>query len=87
MPNCYVSVDFQNRVLAEYRKGEKEMYPGVPEILTQESVFESGDALMAEIAHFLDCIREEKEPLVSGAAGRRALATATEITRLLNADA
>lgn len=87
MPNCYVSVDFQNRVLAEYRKGEKEMYPGVPEILTQESVFESGDALMAEISHFLDCIREEKEPLVSGTAGRRALATATEITRLLHADA
>lgn len=86
MPNCYVSVDFQNRVLARHRKGEKEMFPGVPEILSEESVFESGDALMSEIRHFIACIREDREPLVSGQAGRRALATATEITRLLQAD-
>jgi len=85
MPNCYVSVDFQNRVLARYRKGEKEMFPGVPEIIGEESTFENGDALLEEIKHFLACIRENKEPLVSGVAGRRALATAIEITRLLKA--
>lgn len=83
MPNRYLSVDFQNRVLAQYRKGEQEMFPGVPEILSEESVFENGDALMEEIKHFVGCIREGREPLVSGAAGRRALATATEISRLL----
>lgn len=83
MPNAYVSVDFQNRVLARRRKGEGEMFPGVPEILSEESVFENGDALMEEIRHFLDCIRENREPLVSGSAGRRALATAIEITHLL----
>lgn len=85
MPNRYLSVDFQNRVLAQYRKGEREMFPGVPEILSEESVFENGDALMEEIKHFVGCIRAGREPLVSGAAGRRALATATEITRLLKA--
>jgi predicted dehydrogenase len=85
MPNCYISVDFQNRVLAKHRKGEKEMFPGVPEILSEESVFENGDALMEEIRHFVACIREGREPLCSGKAGRRALATATEITRLLQA--
>lgn len=86
MPNCYLSVDFQNRVLARYRKGEKEMFPGVPEITGEESTFENGDALMEEIKHFTACIRSGKEPLVSGQAGRRALATAIEITRLLNHD-
>ena len=85
MPNRYLSVDFQNRVLAQYRKGEKEMFPGVPEILSEESVFENGDALMAEIQHFVSCIREGREPLVPGTAGRRALQTAIEIGRLLNA--
>jgi predicted dehydrogenase len=83
MPNCYISVDFQNRVLAQYRKGEREMFPGVPEIASEESVFENGDALLEEIRHFVACIREGREPLVSGLAGRRALATAIEITRLL----
>lgn len=83
MPNCYVAVDFQNRVLSRHRKGEKEMFPSVPEIVGEESVFESGDALMEEIRHFVACIREGREPLVSGQAGRRALATAIEIGRLL----
>jgi len=85
MPNAYISVDFQNRVLTRHHKGEGEMFPGIPEILSEESVFEGGDALMEEIRHFVACIREGREPLVSGHAGRRALATATEITRLLNA--
>ena len=61
------------------------MFPGVPEILSEESVFENGDALMAEIQHFVSCIREGREPLVPGTAGRRALQTAIEIGRLLNA--
>lgn len=84
MPNAYVSVDFQNRVLARYSKGSKEMFPGVPEIVSEESVFENGDALFEEIKHFTQCIRQGREPLVSGLAGRRALATAIEIGQLLN---
>jgi len=85
MPSAYYSVDFQNRVLTCHRKGSGEMFPGIPEILSEESVFESGDALKSEIEHFVDCVRSRREPLVSGHAGRRALATATEITRLLQA--
>jgi len=85
MPNAYISVDFQNRALTRHRKGEGEMFPGIPEIVSEESVFDNGDALMEEIKHFVACIRNGREPLVSGHAGRRALATATEITRLLNA--
>lgn len=85
MPSAYFSVDFQNRVLTCHRKGAREMFPGIPEILSEESVFESGDALKEEISHFIDCVRSRQEPLVGGHAGRRALATATEITRLLHA--
>lgn len=82
-PSSYVSVDFQNRVLTKHRTGQKEMFPGIPEIVTEESVFESGDALLEEIKHFVDCIRNGKNPLVSGEAGKRALATAIQITQLL----
>ncbi|MEQ1560096.1 MAG: Gfo/Idh/MocA family oxidoreductase [Methyloglobulus sp.] len=82
-PSSYVSVDFQNRVLTKHRTGTKEMFPGIPEIVTEESVFESGDALLEEIKHFVNCIQTGDNPLVSGEAGKRALATAIQITRLL----
>ncbi len=82
-PSSYVSVDFQNRVLTKHRTGSKEMFPGIPEILTEESVFESGDALLEEIKHFVNCIHKGENPLVSGEAGRRALETAIRITELL----
>lgn len=82
-PKSYVSVDFQNRVLSEFRTGEKEMFPGIPEILKEESVYENGDALLAEIKHFVECIQLGRKPLVPGEAGRRALETAIAITQLL----
>lgn len=82
-PSSYVSVDFQNRVLTKHRTGSKEMFPGIPEIETEESVFESGDALLEEIKHFVNCIHTGDNPLVSGVAGKRALETAIAITRLL----
>jgi len=84
-PSSYISVDFQNKVLTKHKTGDKEMFPGVPEIVSEESVFESGDALMEEIKHFIDCINTGTNPLVSGVAGRRALQTAIEITNLLEA--
>jgi predicted dehydrogenase len=82
-PDSYVSVDFQNRILTKHRTGTKEMFPGIPEIETEESVFESGDALLEEIKHFINCIHTGENPLVSGEAGKRALETAIQITRLL----
>jgi len=82
-PSSYVSVDFQNRVLVKHKTGDKEMFPGIPEIVTEELTFESGDALLEEIKHFVNCIQTGENPLVPGEAGRKALATAIEITKFL----
>jgi predicted dehydrogenase len=82
-PSSYASVDFQNRILQKYRTGEKEMFPNVPEIISEEAVFETSDALMAEIEQFVSCIQTGDQPLVTGEAARRALATAIQITQLL----
>lgn len=82
-PCSYISVDFQNRVLVKHKTGDKEMFPGIPEIVSEESVFESGDALFEEIKHFVHCIQTGEAPIVSGEAGLRALATAIQITQLL----
>lgn len=82
-PCSYISVDFQNRVLVKHKTGDKEMFPGIPEIVSEESVFDSGDALFEEIKHFVHCIQTGEAPIVPGEAGRRALATAIQITQLL----
>ena len=82
-PSSYISVDFQNRILTRHTTGEKEMFPGIPEIETEKSVFEGGDALLEEIKHFINCIQNDVNPLVSGEAGKRALQTAIDITKLL----
>lgn len=81
--DAYISVDFQNRILDVYRKGEKEIHPGIPEIVKKESTFENNDALKLEIVSFLDAIQNDKPVIVSGEAGRRALDTAIQITALL----
>ena len=84
-PSSYISVDFQNRILTRHTTGEKEMFPGIPEIETEKSVFEGGDALLEEIKHFINCIQKDVNPLVSGEAGKRALQTAIDISELLKA--
>jgi len=78
--DCYLSVDLQEQHLAVHRKGESEMYPGIPELVSETHQFERGDPIRAEILSFLDAIRSRTPPLVSGADGRHALATAIAIT-------
>ncbi len=83
-PDYSVTIDFHNRAMNIYSKGEKEMFPGIPEIDIKESVYENNDALQAEIIAFLDSIENNKPVMVSGKDGRKALATAIEITNLLS---
>ncbi len=81
--DAYIAVDFHNRSLDIYRKGEKEMHPGIPEIVNEKSTYEDSDALKLEIAAFLDSIHHGNPILVSGEDGRRALDAAIRISALL----
>ena len=81
--DAYLSVDFQNRELATYRKGEEEMYPGIPSIDIEKNNFDKADALKSEIEHFLECIQTQSIPKVTGHDAKRALQTAIEISELL----
>ncbi|EDY85893.1 oxidoreductase domain protein [gamma proteobacterium HTCC5015] len=78
-----ITVDFQNRMLSHYFTGEGEMFPGVPNIESSEKFYENGDALYTEIDSFIQCIQDNKAPLVSGHDGRQALDVATTITQLV----
>jgi len=81
--DAYLSVDFQNRELATYKKGDGEMYPGVPNIDIQKDTFDKSDALKSEIEHFLNCIESNSTPKVTGQDAKRALQTAIQISDLL----
>jgi len=82
-PDSYVSVDFQSKKLAVFRKGDGEMFPGVPNVQMEEKTFEQGDALKSEIESFLDSVVSGKPPVVTGEDGRRALETALLINKKL----
>ncbi len=82
--NAYISVDFQDRTLKIYQKGEQEIHPGIPEIISHESTYKNNDALNLEIIAFLDSINNGTPVIVSGEDGRRALDIAINITAQLN---
>jgi predicted dehydrogenase len=82
-PDAYITVDFQNKKFAVFRKGEGEMLPGVPSITKEEKSFDQTDALKSEIESFLDSIVTGRPPVVSGEDGRQALATALKIIKKL----
>lgn len=86
-PGAYLSVDFQARGLSVYRLGEGEQFPGVPEIASEEILFEESDPLKAEIVSFLQAIQQGTPVVVSGEDGQRALETAFRITELVLAQA
>lgn len=80
----YISLDLQNKQLSLHHKGRNKLFPGIPEIIHEEHVFEQGDPLRDEIVAFLDAITHKKKPPVTGVDGRMALATAIQITDIVN---
>ncbi len=62
------------------------MFPGIPDIVSEQNAFEKGDALLEEIKAFLLCIEQDTNPLVTGEEGRYALETAEKITTLINSN-
>jgi predicted dehydrogenase len=81
--DAYLSIDLQQRILTVI--GKRSAVPALGElpVTIEESSYDQGDALRAEIHSFLDCIREGKPPLVSGEDGLRALDIAIRITGML----
>ncbi len=78
--NAYIVVDFQERTLAVYHKGDySEQIGDLSAVQADLSTFESGDALMEEIKAFLHSIQSGERPLVRGEEGKRALETALRI--------
>ena len=76
----YVSLDYQNQTGEIYRlTGGR--------IVREEVEIEKGEPLKRELAAFVDCARQGKQPKVSGFEGAAALELAVEITRRIEAHA
>ena len=81
------SLDFQARTLTTYRGAADPMAAPENAIERQEQSFGEADPLYSEIVDFVDSIRQQRQPKVTGRAGRRALEAVqriTEATRLIS---
>lgn len=83
---AYISLDLQQKILTLIRKRDGVPQPGQLPVSVEEANLEQGDALKSEIESFLDCIRNNKRPIVSGEDGLRALETAIRITEQVHAN-
>jgi len=83
---AYISLDLQQKILTLIRRREGVPQAGQLPVSIEESNLEQGDALKSEIESFLDCIRNDRPPIVSGDDGLRALETAIRITEQVHAN-
>ena len=74
--NAYFSADLGKHSLSIYKKENNE-------IKAINNDFEKSDALHTEIKHFIECIQNNTQPLVSGIDGLRALTTANQIANTI----
>jgi predicted dehydrogenase len=79
----YFALNLKDKSLVEHRKGEKEMYPGIPEMLRTGRNFAESDALYQQCKSFVKAINGGKVT-VTGQDGRDALKVAIDITHIVH---
>ncbi|MBI1871080.1 MAG: Gfo/Idh/MocA family oxidoreductase [Chlamydiae bacterium] len=74
--NAYISLDyFKQEGKIYHKEGQK--------ITCQPIPFEKAEPLQLEIASFVDCVKHQKNPLVSGEHGKQALEVAMEVLKMI----
>jgi len=82
--DAYISIDFQTREIAIYRKKKGlNLIPGLPNVGMEKRSFEQGDPLRDEIDAFIVAVRNGTPAAVTGTDGRRALEAAIQISEKL----
>ena len=72
--NAYISLDYAKQEANMYSKDDKGIHKrNIP--------IEKEEPLKKELEHFLDCVRDDQRPKVSGVEGREALKVALTITQ------
>ncbi len=78
-PGSYVSLDFADRKVTMTTLPEEGGDNGIQQPTVEAQAFENSDALMSEVQHFIDSVRQRSQPVVSGREGRMALDVALKI--------
>ena len=81
--DAYLSLDYHQKQFAKFTKSNAPLPSGLPEIISHRPTLAPKDALLTEIEAFLMSVAQDTPPLVTGAEGRDALATALMITDLI----
>ncbi|OGT47913.1 MAG: UDP-N-acetyl-D-glucosamine dehydrogenase [Gammaproteobacteria bacterium RIFCSPHIGHO2_12_FULL_38_11] len=81
--DAYLYVDMNRNICRIRKKADTEMFPGVPNIDSEEKHLIKGDALKDEINAFLNSIIKKSSPIVSGEDARNALGIAMQITHII----
>lgn len=83
--DAYISIDYQNRKIAVFRKGAGgSSLPGLPDVGMTTETFGQRDALLDEIKSFIRSISADEAPVVSAEDGKKALEIAIKISHSLN---
>ncbi|MFO8056535.1 MAG: Gfo/Idh/MocA family oxidoreductase [bacterium] len=77
--SSYTSIDTQAQKMAVFTLGEGSAEDPMSRIRVEQIELDRQDALEQEIKEFLSCVRDRREPKVSGAQGRRALEVSLQI--------
>ena len=75
--NAYISLDYVTQEALIYTKENGHIHHKKIDI-------KKSDSLKEELADFIDCVRDNKKPLVSGQEGREALALALQISEQIS---
>jgi predicted dehydrogenase len=78
--DAYISMDLHQKVLTVIRKAAGTTADGMPQVGIEETSYDQGDALKAEIEAFLAAASAGQPPPVTGEDGLLALRTAVSIT-------
>lgn len=81
LPRCYYSLDYQAQEIKGYRLEGSE---GAPQIVRADLPVEPGEPLRCELEAFLRACLGQPTPLVGGAEGRKALATALAVVAAMS---
>ena len=82
----HITVNYETQDVQIQRCIRENNGTSVTEIL-EHPVFPKSEPLKLELAHFISCVREKRQPLVGIRDGKRALEVAVEVLRQIHSDA